>query len=105
MMPTRLSSLPSYGLGFGTAVEKTPPGPAVITTLQVVTAEMVGQGTAFAEPPPSPPAARTVLASRYHLKLGFIFPLPRSPYAAMRTAVLCKQLSCQNSKLKDFQRL
>src|SRR5437588_6494865 len=62
MMPTRLSSEPSYGFGLGRAVEKEPPGPAVMTTLHVVTPLMLGQGTAFADPPATAPTLRIALA-------------------------------------------
>src|SRR5437868_13090484 len=64
MMPTRLSSLPSYGFMFGTAVLNVPPGPAVMTTLHVVTAATVGQGTAFADPPANVAVLATAPAIR-----------------------------------------
>src|SRR5689334_12760495 len=75
MMPTRLSSLPSYGVAFGTAVLNVPPGPAVITTLQVDTVPTVGQGTAFASVPANPPRARTVPARTALCKRIFWFIL------------------------------
>jgi hypothetical protein len=64
MMPTRLSSEPSYGLALGTVVTKEPPGPAVMTTLHVVTPLILGQGAAFASPPASVAALRIALTTR-----------------------------------------
>src|SRR5436190_2118700 len=64
MMPTRLSSEPSYGLALGTVVTNEPPGPAVMMTLHVVMPLMLGQGAAFTDPPASVPALRMAPATK-----------------------------------------
>src|SRR5438270_8974678 len=64
MMPTRLSSEPSYGFALGTVVTNEPPGPAVMMTLHVVTPLMLGQGAAFTDPPATAPALRIAPATK-----------------------------------------